>query len=227
MKHFNSLTELHRENGQPLPEMPLLSLMRDNKICTHCDSFLANFYSIAFKKMKSGVVMYGRTKYDHESGSMYFTKPLQVIEGRNVELEEEGFTIWVHEDYLAGNSLHADIQKYSYFNYEINEALHVSPNEEATLWDLYRKIETEYYNNQDEFTKDIILGHISTMLKYAQRLYKRQFINRNPIAGTTVSRFNEVLSAYLEKGLPGEKALPTVAVLAADLGVSPRYLRNR
>jgi len=91
---------------------------------------------------------------------------------------------------------------------------------------LFKKIEIEYNNNQDEFTRDIILGHIESILKYSQRFYKRQFINRNILSGTTVTRFNKALSTYFENGLLQEKGLPTVAMFAAELHLSPRYLSD-
>jgi len=227
MYHFKSLSDLHRVNGYTLPENPMLSLLRCTQLCDAGNmDFTGDFYMIAFKKMKSGTVLYGRTKYDNESGSMYFTKPGQVIEMRNIELEDAGFALWFHEDYINGHSLHNDIKKYSYFNYEINEALHLSPNEEQTIWELYRKIESEYNNNQDEFSKDIILGHINSILKYSQRFYKRQFINRAMLSGTTVTKFNEALAAYFETGFLLNKGLPTVALFAEQLNMSPRYLSD-
>ena len=120
----------------------------------------------------------------------------------------------------------AAIKKYSYFNYELNEALHTSPKEQQIIWELFEKIETEYNNNQDEFTREIILGHIESILKYSQRFYKRQFLNRNVLSSTTVTKFDAVLAAYFEKGLLQEKGLPSVAVLAAELHLSPRYLSD-
>lgn len=41
-----------------------------------------------------------------------------------------------------------------------------------------------------------------------------------------VTRFNAALSAYFEKGLLKEKGLPTVAMFASELHLSPRYLSD-
>jgi AraC family transcriptional regulator, transcriptional activator of pobA len=179
---------------------------------------------IGFKKMRSGEIIYGKTKYDSDSGSMYFTRPRQAIQMRNIELEEDGFGIYLHEDYLNGHVLHDEIKKYHYFDYEANEALHLSPKEEETIWELYRKIEAEYYNNQDEYSRDIILAHIDSILKYAQRFYKRQFINRTEMSGKIISKFQTSLAHYFEKGQ--EHGLPTVRMMAESLHVSPRYLSD-
>ncbi|WP_285059726.1 helix-turn-helix domain-containing protein [Pedobacter ginsengisoli] len=227
MQHFKSLAELHRANGLPAPENPLLSLVQCHNSCTiGVTEFTTDFYMIGFKKLRSGTFLYGRTKYDHENGSMSFVKPRQVIEMKNLEFEEDGFLIYIHEDLLNGHPLHNEIRKYGYFDYEANEALHLSPKEEQIIWELYHKIETEYYNNQDEYSRDIIIGHLDSILKYSQRFYKRQFINRTDLSGKMVSRFNDILSVYLDKGGLQTKGLPTVHFMADQLNISARYLSD-
>ncbi|WP_183561947.1 helix-turn-helix domain-containing protein [Mucilaginibacter sp. SP1R1] len=227
MKHYKSLGELNRTNGFAPPENPLLSLVRCNKTCSIGDrEFTSDFYMIGFKKLIAGTFLYGRTRYDHDNGSMSFIKPRQVIELKNLEFDEDGFLIFIHEDFLNGHPLHSEIKKYGYFEYETNEALHLSPNEEKIIWELFSKIETEYYNNQDEYSRDIIIGHIDSILKYSQRFYKRQFINRMDVSGKIASKFNDALSAYFEKGLLHETGLPTVKLMASALNLSPSYLSD-
>ncbi|MCD1117611.1 helix-turn-helix domain-containing protein [Chryseobacterium turcicum] len=229
MKHFKTITELYTFNGFPPPENPLLGLVtfEDIRGCKFVETeFTLGFYKIALKKVKSGNVMYGRTKYDHENGSMFFLKPNQIIQMNDIELTEKGFMIYIHEDFLINHSLHSSIQKYGFFDYETNEALHLSPSEEETLWELFNKIKGEYYNNQDEFSKDIILTHIDSILKYSQRFYKRQFLNRNVLSGTTVSKFTEVLKLYFENGSFQKNGLPTVKYMAERLNLSSRYLSD-
>ncbi|TRW26615.1 helix-turn-helix domain-containing protein [Flavobacterium zepuense] len=229
MKHYKSISELCRAVGFPPPENPLLGLIRCQKLsaCSVGEGeFTGDFYTVGFKKMKSGVIRYGRTVYDHANGSLMFLKPRQVIEIRDLELEEDGFLIYIHEDYLNGHMLHGDIKKYGFFDYETNEALHLSPKEEAVIWELYRKIEGEYYDNQDEYSREIILTHIDSLLKYSQRFYKRQFINRKEVSGKTVSKFNNLLGAYFDDGRLKDNGLPNVKSMAEQLNTSPRYLSD-
>ena len=224
MKHYKTLAALHRDNGFPPPEHPLFSIYQCNKTCSIGDrEFTSDFYMIGFKKLKAGVILYGRTRYDHDNGSMMFVKPRQVIEMKNLELEEEGFLLFLHEDFLNGHPLHQEIRKYHFFDYEVNEALHLSPKEEQIIWNLFHTLSAEYNNNTDEYSRDIFLSNVSSMLKYAQRFYARQFINRQEGNGTTITRFNEILSAYVETT---PSALPTVNYLAAQMHVSPRYLSD-
>lgn len=227
MKHFKTLNDLHRENGWPLPENPLISMVGCQNSCPLGDrEFTTDSYVIAFKKMKAGVIMYGRTPYDNTSGSMYFMKPRQIIEMRQIELEEAGFMIFIHEDYLNGHELHGHMQRYGFFDYEVNEALHLSPREEATIWELRDKIEAEYNNNQDEYSREIMLGHVGSILTYAQRFYKRQFINRTELSGKTVTKFNSALQKYIQGGGLQDHGLPSVHYMAEQLFISPRYLSD-
>lgn len=227
MKHYKTLPDFFRSQGFPPPENPMIGLAHCKNQCTLGEEeFSGDFYMIAFKKLRSGVIRYGRTKYDHENGSMSFFKPRQVIQFSNLQFEEDGFNILFHEDFLIGHSLNEEIKKYSFFDYETNEALHLSPREEQIIWDLYHKIEGESNNNTDEFSRDILLTHIDSILKYSLRFYKRQFINRSELSGKTVSRFNEALSHYFEKGYLATKGLPTVAGIAGELYLSPRYLSD-
>ncbi|HWV73496.1 MAG TPA: hypothetical protein VN040_17365, partial [Pseudosphingobacterium sp.] len=181
MIHLKKISDLHEALGIKPPEHPLFSVAYgEQNTCTGSTEieFSSEFYIIGFKKLKSGSMLYGKTKYDHDRGSMSFIKPQQKVTLKNVELQEKGFLIIIHEDFLPGTSVYNEIKKYSYFDYEVNEALHLSPGEEDIIWNLYFSIEKEHNNNTDELSKAIIISHLDSMLKYAQRFYKRQFINR-------------------------------------------------
>ncbi|MDW8853005.1 AraC family transcriptional regulator [Flavobacterium sp. MMLR14_040] len=229
MKHFKKISDLHEALGVKPPENPLLSVAYGER--DSCDGnsileFSSDFYIIGFKKLKSGSMLYGKTKYDHDLGSMSFVKPQQKVVFKNVELEEKGFLIIIHEDFLPGTMLYNGIRKYGYFDYEVNEALHLSPAEEDIIWNLYFSIEKEYHNNTDELSKAIIVSHLDAMLKYAQRFYKRQFINRKQLTGSTVTKFNALLAANFEERKTKNIGLPTVAFMAEKLNISSRYLTD-
>jgi AraC-like DNA-binding protein len=227
MTHYSNLSELHRANNFAPPENPLFSIIRCDKTCTIGDrAFTSDFYMIGFKKLKAGVFLYGRTEYDHQNGSMSFIRPRQIIQMTGLEFEEDGFIILFHEDFINGNNLYTEIKKYGFFDYEVSEALHLSPKEEEIIWDLYKKIEIEYYNNQDEYSRNIILAHISSILQYAQRFYKRQFINRTDVSGRTVSKFNAILADYFGGNQLQDKGLPSVHFMAEQLHLSARYLSD-
>jgi len=227
MKHYKTLAELHHGNGWAPPEHSLFSIVGCQSECQLNDrEFTSDCYMIGFKKFKSGIIRYGRTDYDHSNGSMLFVKPRQIIELKEVQLEEKGFMLLIHEDYLNGHELHQAIQQYGFFDYEVNEALHLSPTEETIIWELQDKIVREYNTNPDEFSREIILSHITSVLKYAERYYNRQFVNRKNLSGKTVTAFNGVLKTFLDEGKLQEHGLPSVKELAERLHLSPRYLSD-
>ncbi len=228
MKHFKSISEFDEMEGFPPPEHPLFSLneLERKSILEKNMEFACEFYIIGFKKVKAGEILYGNTKYDHNKGHMFFIKPNQKLYVRGLEFAEKGFILHFHEDFLIGHPLFTEIKKYSFFDYEINEALHLSPREKEIMWSLFHKMETEYHNNPDEFSKSIILSHLDSLLKYAQRFYKRQFIDRKPLIGKTITKFNENLNLYFDKGEAEGKGLPTVNLIASQLNISPKYLSD-
>jgi AraC-like DNA-binding protein len=226
--HFKKISDLFEYMGAPAPENPLLGLIQfdcSSDVLTNKEVSY-DFYTICFKKIESGEFWYGKTKYDSDKGFMYFFKPRQKLTIHDVVIKETGFTIYIHEDYLTGHPLFSEMKKYGFFDYEINEALHLTPREKEIMWSLYHKMETEYHNNPDEFSKSIILSHLDSLLKYAQRFYKRQFIDRKPLSGVTITKFNVILNEYFEEGKSGERGLPTVNFMASQLNLSSKYLSD-
>jgi AraC-like DNA-binding protein len=228
MVHFRTISELDRAEGFPPPENPLFSLnvLTKSSRFKKDMEFTCDCYIICFKKVKSGELLYGKTNYDHNTGLMFFAKPSQVLVSRGLQLEGNGFAIHFHPDFLMGHPLFMEIKRYGFFDYEIHEALHLSPREKEIMWSLYYKMETEYHNNPDEFSKSIILSHLDSVLKYVRRFYKRQFIDRKPLTGITVTKFDECLRTYFEKGEAQGNGLPTVSFMASRLYLSPKYLSD-
>lgn len=234
--HFSSLAEMAETMGFPPPEHPMVAVVRldgpttDNPAYRACAeqgvTFSNDFYSIAIKRIVSGEMHYGRTRYDFSNGSMMFTAPRQEITCTDVVMSADAIMIHIHEDFLLGSELRETVRRYGFFSYAVNEALHLSPKEEATVRGLMASIHTEYSSNPDEFTRDLLLGQISTLLKYADRFYKRQFLNRSIAPGSLLTRFTSALQEYFSSGRLESDGAPRVDAIAALLGVSARYLSD-
>jgi len=226
--HFKTVNDLDQAEGFPPPENPLFSLnaLEGPSNFKKNIEFTCDCYIVCFKKVKAGELLYGKTKYDHDKGLMFFTRPRQLIVARGLQYAEKGFVLHFHEDFLIGHPLFTEIKKYNFFDYEIHEALHLSPREKEIMWSLFHKMETEYHNNPDEFSKSIILSHLDSMLKYAQRFYKRQFIDRKQLSGKTITKFNESLETFFDKREAEGKGLPTVNYIASQLHLSSKYLSD-
>ncbi|MGH1434327.1 MAG: helix-turn-helix domain-containing protein [Lewinella sp.] len=233
MQHFKTLSAYIDYLELPRPEHPMLSVFSAID-----DGFLPcpkessppitnDCYSISLKKVVKGDLNYGRTKYDFTNGALIFIAPRQVLQwDSSVVFEQKGFSINFHEDFLKGTELAQQIKKYGFFSYSANEALHLSPREEKQIESIVENIEIEYHNNQDEFSKDIIISQLSTLLKYANRFYERQFLNRKELSNDLLAQFNQQLEAYFESGQLQEKGIPSIEQLADKMSVSQRYLSD-
>ena len=233
MQHFKTLSAFLDYIELPHPEHPMLSVLN-----AKADSFLpcpkessppitTDCYSISLKKIVKGNLTYGRTKYDFTNGALIFIAPRQVLQwDSSVVFEQKGFSINFHEDFLKGTELAQQIKKYGFFSYSVNEALHLSPREEKQIESIVESIEVEYQNNQDEFSKDIIISQLSTLLKYANRFYERQFLNRTELSNDLLEQFNQQLSNYFESGQLQEHGIPSIEQIADKMSISQRYLSD-
>ena len=233
MQHFKALSSYLVYLGLPRPEHPMLSIFNSKGEgylpCPRESSppITNDCYSISFKKYVKGDLNYGRTKYDFTNGALIFIAPRQVLQWDNsVVFEQKGFSINFHEDFIKGTELAQQIKKYGFFSYSVNEALHLSPKEEKQIESIVANIEIEYQNNQDVFSKEIIISQLNTLLKYANRFYERQFLNRKEISNNLLEQFNQYLTEYFESGQLQEKGIPSIEQIADELSVSQRYLSD-
>lgn len=233
MEHFNTLSAYFDYMQLPRPEHPMFSVLfaigDANLPCPRQSSppITNDCYTISLKKIVKGNLNYGRTNYDFTNGALVFMAPRQVLQwDSSVVFEQKGFSINFHEDFLKGTELAHQIKKYGFFSYSANEALHLSPSEEEQIESIVKNIEIEYQNNQDEFSKDIIISQLSTLLKYANRFYERQFLNRKELSNDLLERFNSELEAYFETGQLQKSGIPSIENIADKLSVSQRYLSD-
>ncbi len=238
MKHINfkSITEFNQAHHFPKPENPLFSIgcktLNADEI-ENCAapsseevSYSNQFYLISLKNIVSGEILYGRTKYDCDTGTLLFSAPNQTYTLKDVVISSESWLIAIHEDFIRGLDIRKLIKNYNFFNYNVNEALHLSPKEEKIIKLIFKGIDAEYNNNQDEFSKEIIISHLETFLKYADRFYKRQFLNRKEINKALFTRFKDILDEYFESNQFEEKGIPSIEWMAGQLGVSHRYMSD-
>lgn len=233
MLHFKTLSAYFEYLELPQPEHPMFSVLHaageDFLPCPKQSSppITNDCYNISLKKFVKGDLNYGRTKYDFSNGVMFFLSPRQVLQwDATLSSEQKGFSINFHEDFIKGTELAQQIRKYGFFSYSANEALHLSPREEKQMESIVANIEIEYQNNQDQFSKDIIISHLTTLLKYANRFYERQFINRKEMANDLMEQFNLELEKYFQSGRLQENGVPSIEQIADQLSVTQRYLSD-
>jgi len=182
-------------------------------------------YAIFLKEAKCGNMTYGCGNYDYEEGTMLFMAPGQVY-GVESETKQKGVgkALIFHPDLILGTSLGRNIKDYTFFSYEVNEALHLSLRERAIINDCLDKINFELEHAIDTHSKTLIVSYIELLLNYCKRFYDRQFVTRSITYKDVLTRFEKVLNDYFSSGMAIETGLPSVKYCAEKLFISPNYL---
>ena len=190
---------------------------------------MTDFYSVMFKNYCKNHFKYGRKTIDFQDGNLICIAPNQVIEIDNeIEPKENmlGWGLFFHPDLIRATSLNEKIKDYSFFNYEVSEALHLSDKEKTILYDCVQKIQTELQENIDVHSQHIIVSTIELLLNYCSRFYGRQMITRSQNNKTIISQIENILSKYFSENKIKEQGLPTVKYLADIIQLSPSYLSD-
>lgn len=171
---------------------------------------------------------YGCGRYDYRDGSLICVAPGQIggKEDNGERTSIGGWALLFHPDLIHGTQLEKEIRHYSFFDYSVNEALHMNEKEHDIVVAVFKRIKSEIDNPQDDFQNDILVGYISLLLKYCQRFYNRQFITRKLSNNDILSRFDSFLNGYFTDGLQLKNGLPTVNICAEHLCMSANYFSD-
>lgn len=182
------------------------------------------FYCIFLKQLDCGAIQYGQSRYDYREGTLVSIAPGQVAgsDDGGVSVNPKGWILMFHPDLLRGTSLAGKMRDFSFFAYASNEALHTSERERQTIIGCMREIREELQRPIDRHSKRIIASNIELLLNHCIRFYDRQFVTREVTNHDLLSRFEELLTDYLDTPNSG-KGLPTVAWFADKLHLSPNY----
>lgn len=234
---IDSISKLHQLLGFPKPEHPLISVIKLCDIKNNPDlsevKMVSSYYSVYLKIGCSVVLKYGRSYYDFEEGTVVTTAPEQVLsierdkeDANSQESNLEGWALHFHPDLIKQYPLAKKISQYGFFSYEVNEALHLSDKERATISSVIEKITDEYEANIDEFSQDVLVTNVELLLSYIQRFYKRQFLTRKAVNSDLLSSFELLMKDYFNSEELELKGLPKVSYFADKLNLSPSYLSD-
>jgi len=227
MNAINSISEFHRLLSLPEPLHPLVSVINlADSIFLEDEvwkGFVNRFYCVALKREAKGKIKYGQQHYDYDKGVLSFTAPNQVqyLDLQNMECGS-GYLLIFHPDFLLQHSLANSIGSYGFFSYAVNEALHLSAEEEDDLIAILNKIDKEC-SHIDKHTQEIILTQIELLLNYSNRFYERQFITRRNNNSALLAKFEQLVDQYFNSDVHG---LLTVQYIADKMNLSPNYLSD-
>ena len=230
--NLETITELNRLLNQNKPKHPLVSVIDFSKVDNYDadeGKFTADYYTVLFKNHCHNKMKYGRGYYDFQEGTLICIAPKQVITIEKEDIPKDGIVGWAlffHPDLIRGTSLSQKMKDYTFFSYEMNEALHLSNKEKQTLNDCILKIENEISQNIDNHSQTLIVSNIELLLNYCSRYYDRQFITRKNNNQDILVKFENVLTDYFSSDSLQNKGIPTVKYCAEQLFLSPNYLSD-
>jgi AraC-like DNA-binding protein len=188
-------------------------------------TFNFGMYAVFLKELNCGELKYGRNNYDYQEGTLVFIAPGQVlgVQPGVKTFAPKGWALLFHPDLIKGTSLGKHIQEYSFFSYDVNEALHLSEKERQMVLDSFGKIRYELEQSIDKHSKRLIASNIELLLNYCNRFYDRQFITRDHVSKGILEKFEEILNGYFNSDKPLSIGLPSVAYCAEALHLSANY----
>ncbi len=205
---------------------PLISVVDLTKATTFPNHVRMNMgvYSLFLKHTVCGDLKYGKKQYDYQEGTIVCFAPGQVI---GIELKKDfkpsSIGIVFHPDLIRGTSLGTNIKHYSFFSYEVNEALHLSEEERQIILDCLNKVQIELDHAIDKHSKTLIAKNIELLLDYCMRFYERQFNTRSKVNKGILIQFENLLDDYFQGDNAEHNGYPTVKYFADKVFLSPNY----
>lgn len=186
-----------------------------------------NVYGLFLQREFPENLTYGIGRYHEVSGSLLALSPGQ-IGGKPDDGTRRQYSGWVllfDAQFIQGSEIERKLADYHFFSYNTNEALFLTEEEKDVLAglmaNLYKEIQADdsQYNGQDDIIRDYIL----LILDYCRRFYTRQFKEMTTSGGDILSRFQQVLIDYYNKGRQLKDGLPSVKYCASELCLSAGY----
>ncbi len=228
---IKSINQLHEMMGWGKPKHPLITVVEAERLVVSEQElgvkFLSDLYSISLKDKDCGVE-YGRNTLDFEEGVLIFTGPKQIASVTKViELGDiHGWMLYFHPDLIHGTHLGQHIQEYTFFDYDVFEALHLSEEEEKKIVDCIQSIKHEYEQRIDNHSQRVIVSNLELLLNYSLRYYERQFNTRKKQSTGVVTQFQRELNQYFAANLQEKNGLPSIKYFSDKIHLSTHYLSD-
>ena len=226
-----SISQLHTLLALPKPKHPLITLIDAAEIEGTEEEvgakLIYNFFMVSLKDKRCGVE-YGKNSFDFDEGVMAFSAPGQVYSPTRpiAKGEIEGWMLYFHPDLIRNTNLGEIIDEYSFFNYDVIEALHLSADEETIMNSTINNIQGEYTQRIDNHSQRVIVSNLELLLNYCLRFYERQFNTRTHQSKDVVAQFEKALKHYFKSDRHLESGLPSIQYFADLAHLSQHYFSD-
>jgi len=231
IKNIKSISQLHEIFGFGKPTHPLITIIDVSK-WEIPEQFIgvkytADLYCMGLKDKSCGL-QYGRNTYDFNEGVLIFTAPGQVQSVSKAQAlnEIQGWMLFFHPDLIRNSPLGKHIDDYSFFSYDVHEALHLSDAEQKTITDGKNMLQNEILERIDNHSQTVISSTLELLLNLSRRYYERQFNTRSAQNTDVVSQFHSLLQDYYKSGKFVEKGVPSIEYFSDKIHLSGNYLSD-
>lgn len=228
---IRTVSEQHEVLGLPKPLHPLVAVfefsqMDRGQADTSRDTLILDLYCISLKRHVKEKIRYGQGYCDFDEGIMFCTAPGQLTGNITDDHKPSGWCVTFHPDFIRSHPLGRRIKDYGFFDYTVNEALHLSQKEEDLVISVIKMLQEELSERTDSYSEEVIVAHLELLLSHARRFYGRQFLTRRPASGDVLQRVDQLLSSYFDTDKAITEGLPSVAYMAREMNVSDSYLSD-
>ncbi len=220
----HNVNDYARYIGAPVLH-PLVSVIHYDEL-EHCRHSLNNYdvYGIFIADETLEELVYGLTTYDLHRHALMCVAPGQIGGKADTgeEIQTKGWALLFDPELLHGTDLERQMNGYTYFSYNTNEALLMTDAQRHTIVTLLEALRQEL-SNDDQHTRPIITALLQLVLEHIARFYAQQLTSEATRSNDLLTRFENLLGRYYSDGTYRDQGLPTVKYCAQGLFLSPNY----
>jgi len=220
----HNVNDYARYIGAPVLH-PLVSVIHYDEL-EHCRHSLNNYdvYGIFIADETLQELVYGLTTYDLHRHALMCVAPGQIGGKADTgeEIQTKGWALLFDPELLHGTDLERQMNGYTYFSYNTNEALLMTDAQRHTIVTLLEALRQEL-SNDDQHSRPIITALLQLVLEHIARFYARQLSSEATRSNDLLTRFENLLGRYYSDGTYRDQGLPTVKYCAQGLFLSPNY----
>lgn len=195
--------------------------------CADINLFLPTdfgMYCIILLDEDFGIVTREGKNINYKAGTIISLKPGQVISTKlNPNIRPKGWMLAFRPELLIKTGLGRDFFMFSFFNYEVLDALTLASDERRIILDCFSQIIRELHEPVDNISGHMLRLSISLLLSHCKRYYERTYENQVSNNSEIHMKLDAILDDYLSSGLPMQNGQPTVAWCAQQFNWSPNY----
>lgn len=240
-KHIRQYCEKHHVE----PLHPLITVIELDKVPPNKrEGFrrICSYYSIHLKGMDYQEVYYGGEVHQYEHGGIVFVAPGQVfgVKSDGKMHQPKGWALLFHPDFIRGTFLEPLFRQYTYFSYDLDEALFPTDEERKVIIDCFKRLERElkiwakakntYIPSENSEVdiqhKTLILDLLKLTLDYCNLFYQRQFASVPAKTQDILVKFENLIDDYYEQERGKTEGVLTVKYCADLLCFSTNYFSD-